>query len=672
LAHKFLVQVDAIVYNAGMNKIRFQIVGAFAAITLCSALLQQLFTTILFERNPGLWSSDLTLSLPLVGVVLVVATIRLIGFLKPVWGFLADPGSSGPESRLEVRRRLARVPGFLFVWNLALFFLVPLADVFLQPLVGHPVPGALDVFLILSLNLAFGALSTLQGQSWIEAITLPVRRQLQLTDVSGSHHEMNLGTRLFLVNLASVALSGLLASMAALGFYREVVAYYTKIAADAVTAASVVSADAVNDNELKVVFQLFVLFLAVLGWTVALTMTSLATVSKQLKALGERVGEMAQGSADLGRRAEVVFFDEVGLLTGRINAVMGRLQSVVSAIQTTSAQVLASTARVRNVSQDAETRLGAVVEARTQAEEALGGQGEALGSTLEVAQDLESSSVSVKLVAADQGVAVARGAEAMESLAASVAAVRDLTVQADTLAGSLRETSEQGGQSVEAVRRSIEAISAAAQAVAGTVATIKKTASQTNLLAMNAAIEAAHAGASGLGFAVVAAEVRTLAENSSQGAKTIANLMRDMETKISEGDRVAREAGEAFSRIYGFVVQTSEVMGTVARAMDAQKEGTETMLATTRTLREASLQIGAVTDKQSVHAENLNRSVQILVETGAAMAMAQEVQGRAMNELTELVRTVVREVADNSQAAESLEGTVSGFSVTGTGSASRQ
>ena len=661
--HKFLDQEVKIDYTATMNTLRLRAIAVVASVVLGASVLQQAFTALLFVREPSHFFQDASIGLPLLGVGLVAVLVLFFRLLKPVKVFLKNPGVLDQSGRLGLRALLARLPRFFFLASLGLFFLVPVAVFVVKFTLGLPPPGILDLGLNLALNAAFGFLASLQEISTIEALTLPVRRALGLVQVEGVARDWSLRRRLFLVNLASVLLSGLLAGMAALGFYREVVTYYTSLATDGVTAASAVSSQAVSDNELKVVVQLGLLFLAVLAWTLWLTTTALANVSRQLKTLEHRVGEMADGSADLGRRAEVVFFDEVGLLTGRINALMERMQSVVGAIQATAGEVSASTSTVQVASRAAEGRLESVTTARVQAETALSRQGDALETTQKVARDLEVSSVSVKAAADDQGTAVNQGAAAMEQMAASVASVREMTAKADLLAVSLRQTSEQGGRSVDAVLISMGAIQEAAGAVAGTVGLIKKTASQTNLLAMNAAIEAAHAGSSGLGFAVVAGEIRVLAEDSSRGAKRISDLMREMDGKIADGDRLAREAGEAFRRIFDLIVQTSEVMGTVARAMEEQKVGTETLVETTRTLREASGHIGEVSDRQAAHAVDLNRSVEILVETGASLAMAQEVQGRAMGELTELVQTVAREADRNRRAADGLGETVAGFTV---------
>lgn len=647
-----------IAYNGDMKFIRAQILVAFGFVTAGTLVLQQLFLSWMFERNHGHLVADLLTSAPFDLVALALALLAIHRALRPVWRYTKTAKFEDADS---ARAALARLPLVLFVTNFVLFFPIPLAEIAVETLGGEPWPQLLDLVMILLLNLAVGFLAALQSLSWIETITLKVRRSFGFTELPVGRREMSLKTRLFLVNLGSVLLAGLLASMAALGFYREVVEYYTSITSDAVSAASAVSSDAVRASELGVVLQLMGLFVVILAWTVTLTTMALGNMIRQLQELVGRVGEMADGSADLGRRAEVLFFDEVGLLTGRINAVMARMQVVVEAIQQTAGVVTASSDRVDQVVRDAKSRLTAVVQARSQAEESLGGQGEALGTTLDVAQSLEDSSQTVKELASDQGRAANQGAEAMETLATAVADVESRTARAEVLSTNLKQTTAEGEQSVEAVRKAMVAISEAASAVAGTVTTIKKIASQTNLLAMNAAIEAAHAGSAGLGFAVVANEVRTLASNSSDGAKQIGDLMKTMVAKIGEGDTLARVAGEAFGKIRDLALETSTVMETVAESMAAQRSESQTMLDMTRTLREASLRIGEQTDRQADLAESLNRSVQVLVESGASMAMAQEIQGRSMTDLAQIVEVVVEQVSANSRATSTLELTVSGF-----------
>ena len=93
------------------------------------------------------------------------------------------------------------------------------------------------------------------------------------------------------------------------------------------------------------------------------------------------------------------------------------------------------------------------------------------------------------------------------------------------------------------------------------------------MLAMNAAIEAAHAGDAGRGFAVVAEEVRSLASDSSKNAKQISELIKQMLTQVNQGVQASQQAGEALTQIEAGIQQTSERIQQISQAMQDTERG---------------------------------------------------------------------------------------------------
>jgi methyl-accepting chemotaxis protein len=148
-----------------------------------------------------------------------------------------------------------------------------------------------------------------------------------------------------------------------------------------------------------------------------------------------------------------------------------------------------------------------------------------------------------------QNAVISNTDSAVEEMSASMGVVIDVTRQKMDAAGNLKEIIAKGGEGVKSTSRAIEEVTIGITAVADVIKVINSIAAQTNLLAMNAAIEAAHAGEFGRGFAVVASEVRKLAESTTTNSKAIAESLKSIIEQINVAKTVGESAGLSFRNI---------------------------------------------------------------------------------------------------------------------------
>lgn len=171
-----------------------------------------------------------------------------------------------------------------------------------------------------------------------------------------------------------------------------------------------------------------------------------------------------------------------------------------------------------------------------------------------------------------------RAREISNSVEALIGNITQIAQNSMTAADLAQETNVAARGGHEALTRSIssiENIQASSMKMAEIVRVIGEIANQTNLLAFNAAIEAARAGQHGVGFSVVAGEVRKLAERSSIAAREIANLIDESVMHITQGATISKQVTASFDGILQAVSRTGTSVAAIAAATEAQREMTE-------------------------------------------------------------------------------------------------
>ena len=262
-----------------------------------------------------------------------------------------------------------------------------------------------------------------------------------------------------------------------------------------------------------------------------------------------------------------------------------------------------------------------------------------------------------------QSISVSQSSVSIEEMLAHIHIVAETLSRNEDNVLTLSKASEAGRHGLEQVVTDIQEIVRESEGLLEINAVIQNIASQTNLLSMNAAIEAAHAGEAGKGFSVVADEIRKLAESSSEQSKTIRTVLKKIKNSIDKIIRSTEEVLNKFEVIDRGVKTVAEQEGNIRNAMEEQSAGS-------RQLLEAASKLAEITQLvKSGSGEMLEESRQVITEGKNLEAAAQEIANR-MQEIAagaEQIDTAVNRVnsisADNKENITILVNEVSRFKV---------
>ncbi|WP_426162419.1 methyl-accepting chemotaxis protein [Pseudoduganella sp. R-34] len=254
-----------------------------------------------------------------------------------------------------------------------------------------------------------------------------------------------------------------------------------------------------------------------------------------------------------------------------------------------------------------------------------------VGDVLDGTSLIASASKQISAGNADLSSRTEQQAAALEQTAASMHELTDTVrqnaagaQQASQLAHDACELATRGGTAVTQVVQTMGEIQASAKQIVDIIGIIEEIAFQTNILSLNAAVEAARAGKHGQGFSVVASEVRSLAQRSAASSKAIKTLIEGSVGKINEGTRLVGEAGATMEEVVRSSQQVAHIMDSISAASGEQAEGIEQVRQAIAQMDQVTQQNAALVEEAAATAESMEEQAARLAALVAVFKIKQE------------------------------------------------
>ena len=363
-------------------------------------------------------------------------------------------------------------------------------------------------------------------------------------------------------------------------------------------------------------------------------------IFSHVRRISDRLYQIANEDGDLTFQLDVARMDEFGVLSTNFNNFVKHLKDSIEMVKDVSNSNLQIKDRLLLGNEEVSSSVTQISSSLNTIKATVADLTESAGQTEKGISHVNSVISKLDDRIDNEASMVEESTAAVTEMIASIKSVTNIAEKQKSSADILMNKGHEGERKLGASIEAVDSISESINAIRNMTTLISSIASQTNLLAMNAAIEAAHAGDAGRGFAVVADEIRKLAESASKQSKEISKTLKDIMMRISNADTANIESKESFNDIFSQIKTVVNAFAEITASMEELQEGGSQILSAMMTLQNVSQETRSSANDIRMEAGNISSQITNVSSSSSEVLTAIEEINSGISDISERANEV--------------------------------